>query len=168
MSHLGTEALLCAERGWHVFPVSPKDKAPLNEHGLNEATRDRTIIERWWRQWPYAMIGVRTGPESDFFAIDLDVDLEKKLNGITAFEALKNGGELPETIITQTPRGGRHLLFKYVPGVKNSAGKIAPGVDVRGSGGYVVVPPSRRADGAEYQFLIDNPDGPAAAPQWVA
>src|SRR5206468_3783690 len=67
----------------------------------------------------------------------------------------------------QTPRGGRHLWFKYVPGIKNSAGKIARGVDVRGSGGYVVVPPSRRADGAEYQFLVDDPDGPAAAPQWL-
>jgi putative DNA primase/helicase len=166
-NYLGTEALLCAERGWHVFPVSPKDKRPLNDHGLNEATRDRTIIERWWRQWPNAMIGVRTGPESGFFAIDLDVDPEKKLNGITAFEALKNGGELPATLITQTPRGGQHLWFKYVPGIKNSAGKIAPGVDVRGSGGYVVVPPSRRADGAEYQFLVDDPDGPADAPQWL-
>jgi Bifunctional DNA primase/polymerase, N-terminal len=88
---LGTEALLCAERGWHVFPCSPTDKRPLNEHGFNDATLDRAIIERWWRQWPHAMIGVRTGPESGFFAIDLDIDPEKKLNGITAFEALKNG-----------------------------------------------------------------------------
>jgi putative DNA primase/helicase len=166
-THLGTEALLCAERGWHVFPCSPKDKKPLNEHGLNDATLDRTIIERWWRQWPHAMIGVRTGPESNFFAIDLDVDQEKGLDGIAAFEALKNGGELPETIVTQTPRGGRHLWFKYVPGIKNSAGKIAPGVDVRGSGGYIIVPPSRRADGTEYQFLIDDPCGPAAAPTWI-
>jgi putative DNA primase/helicase len=113
------------------------------------------------------MIGVRTGPESGFFAIDLDINPEKKLNGIAAFEALKNGGELPETIITQTPRGGQHLWFKWVEGIRNSESKIAPGVDVRGIGGYIIAPPSRRADGAEYQFLVDDPNGPAAAPEWM-
>jgi putative DNA primase/helicase len=113
------------------------------------------------------MIGVRTGPESGFFAIDLDINPEKKLNGIAAFEALKNGGELPETIITQTPRGGQHLWFKWVEGIRNSESKIAPGVDVRGIGGYIIAPPSRRADGAEYQFLVDDPNGPAAAPTWI-
>jgi putative DNA primase/helicase len=166
-NHLGTEALLCAERGWHVFPCNPKDKRPLTEHGLNDATIDRTIIKEWWEKWPHAMIGVRTGPESGFFAIDLDVDSDKGVDGVAAFEGLKNGGDLPETITTQTPRGGQHLWFKYVSGVTNSAGKIAPGVDVRGSGGYVIAPPSRRADGAEYQFLIDNSDGPADAPKWL-
>src|SRR3954453_12325857 len=153
---LATEALHCAERGWHVFPCSPKDKKPLTDHGLNDATCDRAIIEQWWRQWPRAMIGVRTGPESGFFAIDLDINPEKKLNRIAAFDALKNGGELPETIITQTPRGGQHLWFRYVTGIRNSAGKIALGVDVRGDGGYIIAPPSRRVDGAEYQFLTDD------------
>src|SRR4029450_9061332 len=107
------------------------------------------------------MIGVRTGPESGFFAIDLDIDPKKKLNSIAAFEALKNGGELPETIVTLTPRGGQHVWFKWVTATKNSSGKLAPGVDVCGVGGYIIVPPSRRADGAEYQFLVDDLDGPA-------
>jgi Bifunctional DNA primase/polymerase, N-terminal len=167
MADIGAEALLYAQRGWAVLPCNPKDKKPLTEHGLNDATLVRTIIEQWWRQWPHAMIGVRTGPKSGFFAIDLDIDPEKKLNGIAAFEALKNGGELPETIITQTPRGGQHLWFKWVEGIRNSWSKLAPGVDVRGAGGYIIVPPSRRTDGAEYQFLADDRDGPADAPQWL-
>jgi putative DNA primase/helicase len=162
-----TEAILCAKRGWHVFPCSPADKKPLTEHGLKDATRDSATIKRWWTQWPRAMIGIRTGPESGFFAIDLDLDPEKKLNGVAAFEMLKNGGELPETITAQTPRGGRHLWFRWVDGIKNSAGKVAPGIDVRGAGGYVIAPPSRRADGAEYQFLADDWDGPAEAPSWL-
>ncbi len=169
----GTEALLCAERGWHVFPCSPRDKRPLTEHGVDDATLDRTIISEWWERWPNAMIGVRTGRESGFFAVDLDADQEKGLDGIAAFEALKNGGELPETITTQTPRGGRHLFFRYVDGIKNRVGaqrkndNLPRGVDVRGQDGYVIVPPSRRADGAAYQFLIDDRDGPAQAPQWL-
>jgi putative DNA primase/helicase len=167
MTDLGTEALFCAERGWHVFPCSPKSKRPLTENGLNDATRDSSIIQGWWKKWPGAMIGVATGSQSGFFAIDLDHDPDKGLDGIATFESLKNGSDLPETITTQTPRGGRHLWFKYVSGVKNSAGKIAPGVDVRGEGGYVIAPPSRRADGVEYQFLVDDRDGPADAPQWL-
>ena len=113
MIDMGAEAILCIQRGWAIFPCNPKDKTPLTKHGLNDAKLDRTIVERWWRQWPRAMIGVRTGPESGFFAIDLDIDPEKKLNGIAAFEALKNGGELPETIITTTPRGGQHAWLRF-------------------------------------------------------
>lgn len=164
---LGTEAVLCAKRGWCVFPCNPSNKKPLTEHGLNDATRDRATIEQWWREWPDAMIGVRTGPESGVFVVDLDLDPAKGLDGIAAFAALRNGHELPETIVTQTPRGGQHFWFKYVPGIKNSAGKIGPGIDVRGAGGYVIAPPSRRADGIEYQFLADDKDGPADAPQWL-
>ena len=95
MSRLGAEALLCAERGWHVFPCSPKDKAPLNEHGLNDATLDRTIIEQWWRQWPRAMIGVRTGPESGIFAIDLDIDPEKGLEASPLSKPCRTAANFP-------------------------------------------------------------------------
>jgi len=41
-----------------------------------------------------------------------------------------------------TPSGGRHWLFRHVPGVTNSAGRIVPGVDTRGEGSYIIMPPS--------------------------
>ena len=166
MSTLGSEALLCAARGWHIFPVSPATKKPLTTNGLNDATLDVGMIEQWWKRWPKAMIGVRTGPETGIFVVDLDLDPDKGLNGIAAFGELQNGGTLPETITVQTPRGGEHLWFRWVDGITNSTSKLAPGVDVRGAGGYVIAPPSRRADGAEYAFVVDQ-DAPADAPQWL-
>jgi hypothetical protein len=161
------EAILCAERGWHVFPCNPKNKRPLTDNGFYDATRDPAMIEQWWKKWPRAMIAIRTGPESGFFAVDLDLDPEQQLDGVAKFAILQNGRALPDTITVATPRGGRHLWFAWADGVRNSESKLAPGVDVRGQGGYVIVPPSRTADGAEYQFLIGGLDGPAQAPQWL-
>jgi hypothetical protein len=166
MSSIGAEAVLCAARGWHVFPVNPETKKPLTPHGLNDATLDVGRIEQWWKRFPKAMIGVRTGPETGIFVVDLDRDRDRDLDGIAAFRELQNGGTLPETITVQTPRGGEHLWFRWVDGISNSTSKLAPGVDVRGAGGYVIAPPSRRADGTEYQFLVDQ-DAPADAPQWL-
>ncbi len=53
-------ALALADRGWHVFPLN--GKTPRCKNGLHDATTDRAAIERWWRLWPNADIGVRTGP----------------------------------------------------------------------------------------------------------
>ena len=168
------EALLCArQRGWLVFPCDPKTKKPLTEHGVNDATRDEILICKWWSKHPSAMIGVRCGKDSGFFLTDLDVDSKKQLNGISAFTALCNGRGLPDTIIVATPRGGQHLQFKWVDGIKNRVGgqrkndALPRGVDIRGEGGYAIVPPSKRADGREYVFLNDDPNGPADAPGWL-
>src|SRR5262245_43977332 len=97
-------ALNAAERGWHVFPCDPQTKRPLVESGLRDATRDAAIITGWWSTWPFAMIGVRTGPESGIWVLDLDVDDE--VNGVESFFELAAGRLIPETIKTKTPRGG--------------------------------------------------------------
>ena len=52
-----------------------------------------------------------------------------------------------------TPGGGQHLLFKWDPNrrISNSEGMLKDsGINVRGEGGYVIAPPSRRADGKSY------------------
>ncbi len=139
-------ALDYAARGWLLFPCHPATKRPVTEHGLHDATNDEKQIRQWWTLFPGATIGMRTGPQSGVWVIDLDV--AGNVDGVVAFTKLAEGkATIPETITTRTPRGGRHLFFKWIDGIKNSAGKIAQGIDTRGEDGYVILPPSARSDG---------------------
>jgi hypothetical protein len=67
---------------------------------------------------------------------------------------------LPETYTVETAGGGRHAYLQYVEGVRNSESRLAEDVDVRGEGGYVIVPPS---DG--YSVLSQGPV--AECPSWL-
>jgi Bifunctional DNA primase/polymerase, N-terminal/AAA domain len=163
-------ALDLAGFGWHVFPCDPQTKRPKTKHGLKDATTDAALIRQWWSTHPAAMIGVRTGPESGLWAIDLDRDPDKGLDGIAAWADLVNGQELPQTITSRTPRGGLHMLFAWPPNgadIRNSASKIAPGVDCRGRDGYLILPPSRRADGRCYQWNDESAFALHQAPAWL-
>lgn len=144
-----------ARQGYHVFPCKP-DKSPYTEHGFKDATTDPFQIERWLQQWPDAMIGMATGARSGIVVIDVDIK-----NGVDGFaELAKRGIEMPtDAVEVKTPSGGSHFYFSIQPGqsFRNSAGKIAPGVDVRADGGYVIVPPSRPApDGPAYHYARDG------------
>lgn len=129
-------ALLYASWGWPVFPVAAGLKRPATEHGLKEATTDAEKITEWWWRWPTANIGVATG-----YAFDvLDVDP----GGIHWWRQHGHEhGPLPDIHgKVSTPRTvGMHLYVKPT-GLGNKAG-LAPGIDYRGMGGYVLVPPSR-------------------------
>ena len=79
-------------------------------------------------------------------------------------------GKLPDTLVSQTGGGGKHVFFKRPEGgVKNSAGKIALGIDVRCNNGFVVIPPSPHYSGGEYCWLDDEPEDIqiAEAPEWI-
>jgi putative DNA primase/helicase len=164
-------ALEYAEHGWPVFPCDPKTKAPLIAGGFHRASRDLDVVRRWWSSHPHAMIGVPTGPASGFSILDVDVDEASGVDGPTCLAQLEaKHSKLPETVSTRTPRGGLHLLFRWSPQhpLRNSAGKLDPGLDVRGDGGYAIVPPSVRPDGVAYRF--ENPTGLfdiAEAPDWL-
>lgn len=118
-------------------PVISKD---LGGRGYIDATREedevRALFKKAGRR--AKLIGVPTGPDSGFDVLDLDYR-----HGAGAWEN-ENAHRLPETRIHSTLNGGRHMLFRHSPGVRNSASKktLAPGVDVRGDGGYVIYPPS--------------------------
>jgi hypothetical protein len=73
----------------------------------------------------------------------------------------------PATTWVRTPSGGHHLYFRQSPGqeIRNSAGRLGPGVDVRGHGGYVIGPGSVVA-GERYEVLDDS--DPAPLPRWLA
>jgi hypothetical protein len=163
-------ALDYARCGIPVFPCNPIDKKPLTPSGFKDASRDETQILAWWQQYPNAMIGAPMGPTSSLWATDLDVDPARKIDGrATLDQLIARHTALPPTWVTITPRGGRHLIFAWDNNteIRNSAGKIGPGVDVRGSGGYIILPPSRNATGGEYQWEPGGPQAAVLAPPWL-
>jgi hypothetical protein len=159
LSVLADSAIAYAQtEGLHVFPLQVKGKIPLTPHGLDDATTDYLTIETWWDRWPDANIAIRTG---DIVVID-----EDRPGALTEL-ARKHGEQIPETRIARTGKG-RHYYFTQPPGqrIRNTAGKLAPGVDTRGDGGYVVAPPSIHPDGGTYEWESTAP--PTEFPAWLA
>jgi hypothetical protein len=149
-SDLAGVALELAARGWAVFPCVPKGKIPATPHGFKDASSDPQVVAAAWRAHPNANIGVATGPKSGIVVLDVDGDL-----GMASLAALQaKYGPLPPTVCQRTGRG-RHFFFRYPADVEihNSAGKIGPGLDVRGDGGYVIVAPSIHPSGARYEWI---------------
>ena len=74
------------------------------------------------------------------------------------------------TIEASTPRGGRHLYWRWPgdgPEIRNSAGRIGTGLDVRGEGGSIVLPPSVLADGRRYCWVKNGASTFVDAPSWL-
>ncbi len=176
---LATAALEYAARGWLVIPLhspmvrgcscgraecaSPA-KHPRTVHGLKDASRDPATIREWWRRWPEANIAILTGPESGILV--LDVDGKRGEESLIDFE--RRGLHLPDTWVVRTGGGGQHLYFIWPEGadVRNSQSKIAPGLDIRGLGGYAVAPPSLHSSGARYE--VDESAIPlVCTPGWL-
>lgn len=144
-------AQIYSRLGWRLIPL--RGKIPLIPDWPNAATSDPETLDRWATEYPDANLGVATGHE--FFVLDVDP---------------RNGGEVPEglpvTVEALTPSGGRHFLFQMVPGVKNSAGRLGPGLDIRGEGGQIVIAPSVTT--GPYRWARAPWDTPIAeAPAWL-
>ncbi|TFV71691.1 hypothetical protein E4K64_25525 [Bradyrhizobium frederickii] len=163
-------ALDYAERGFPVFPCSPKDKRPLvpreidphtgspieKSGGLYKATTDAQQITTWWTKWPNAMIGVPMGPKAGIWAIDPDAP--KEVGAADGREYLAKlqiqHGDLPTTHTHLTPGGGKHMLFRWRDDkpITNREGALSKkGINVRGDGGYLIFPPSQFFDGKHYE-----------------
>lgn len=182
LSRLGRAALHYATQyGWRVFPLHSVDasgcscgreqchgpgKHPRTARGCTDATTDAAQIRAWWAQWPDANVGVATG--GGLVVLDIDprsggddalVDLRRRL------------GALPDTVECLTGGGGRHIYLAVPCEVRNSAGVLGAGVDVRGDGGYVVAPPSVHASGKSYAWEAssrpDEVDVEPAPPAWL-
>lgn len=165
MSLLDMALHYASSLNWAVHPVGV-DKQPTSAHGRNDATTDEKTIKRFFRNG--AQIGVATGKESGLFVVDIDLDDKRQINGYETLEYLESvHGPLPVTPCQRTGRGGMQYLFRYAPGLKNSAGKIGAGIDTRGDGGYIVVAPSRNQNGP-YTWVLSPDDTPIApCPQWI-
>jgi hypothetical protein len=160
---LGEHAMALARRGLWVFPLKPRTKLPLTADGFKSATVDPDLIAQWWHSAPEANIGVATGERSHVFVLDVDsADAEVELRKLESAH-----GALPPTVEVITARG-RHLYFEW-PGhpIRNSAGKVGPGLDIRGDGGYTLAPPSVHPSGKAYCWSVDSANSFAHAPDWL-
>ncbi len=154
-------ALRYAELGYPVFPCIPCGKAPATPHGFLDATTDAGQITAWWTARPDANIGM---PTAGLLVVDVD-GADNPWPG-DDLEAL---GECP---VSLTPRGGRHYIFRQPAGKSwsSTAGRLAPKVDTRANGGYIVLPPSV-VGGKPYQWIKAIETGPADQPEspaWLA
>lgn len=152
-------ALSCVARNWAVFPLVERDKIPAVKGGFKAATDDADQIRQAWGHRRNMNVGVATGSMSrGLVVIDLDVDEAKGENGLdTLHEWEKEHGELPETVTAITGSGGMHLYYACNTPVGCSVDNDK-GVDVRGDGGYVVVPPSvHPGTGRSYEWE-NHPD----------
>ena len=135
------EFLKYRSRGFSVIPVK-KDKTPyLNWREFQNRLASEEEIKQWLTNWPDAQLAVATGEISNLVVLDID---EHKGGDSTPFNF--------ETTTVRSGSGGVHLWFKCLPGLKNSTGEIAPFVDVRATGGYILVPPSKNENG-QYTFI---------------
>ena len=146
-------------RGWYLFPTDGADgKHPAVKWGT-EASNDLERILTWFTHDAHTGIGIACGP-SRLYVVDVDAykpEAAESLRWLT-----KNGYLLPRTLSAVTPGGGAHYYYATddapdalrnsnagLPGIERKLG----GIDSRGDGGFVVAPPTRRADGDEYAFL---------------
>ena len=184
MSDILAAALSHASRGWRVLPLwwpvpggcacgrsdcANVGKHPIGElvaHGCHDASTDPEQIRGWWERFPLANVGLATGQESGFWALDID----PRHGGDVTLEALEaKHGRLPASLRSRTGSGGMHVLFRH-PGdgrLSNSSGRLGAGLDVRGDGGYIVGPPSRHASGGEYVLLDEDESVIEPAPLWL-
>jgi hypothetical protein len=153
-------ALAYAARGWPVLPTR-EDKRPRTVHGLKDASRDEEQIRRWYpRTSPAAGVAIVTGRASGVIVLDVD----GRAGAESLHELEREHGELPDTVRVVTGGGGAHYYFKDPGGVRNSAGKLGPGLDVRGDGGYVVCPPSPHPSGRRYEWDVPPDEAELAEP----
>jgi len=178
---LKAEALGYANNGIPVFPLNwpigetcscgkqdcpSPGKHPLTPHGFKDATTDPELVKDWWTQWPDANIGMPTGAASQRIAVDID----PRNGGDDSMDQLViEHGRLPDTAEQMTGGGGRHIIF-LDPGVPMPKA-LAPGIDLKADGGYIVLAPSLHPSGRRYEW--DGISGvkallkPADAPAWL-
>ncbi|GFK93308.1 hypothetical protein NNJEOMEG_01139 [Fundidesulfovibrio magnetotacticus] len=152
-----------AENGIPVFPCGT-DKRPRIKGEFHAATADVERVKAWWKKWPDASIGCPTGEGLDAFVLDVD-----QPDGPAALAELESRyGKLPATLEQRTGGGGRQLFFRMPAegDVRNSAGKLGEGLDIRGNGGYVILPPSSHPSGGGYQWL-EGQRPVEQAPEWL-
>lgn len=141
-------ALEYLERGWFVVPINPETKSPYVKWGHyldNNTQPTEEEVTGWWESWPEARVAICTGVQSGLVVVDCDNEGARR-------EAERLG--LTRTPVIVKTKSGYHYYYAYPRGeawVKNRVGSnsdgsewpAVEGLDLRGSKGYVLAPPSK-------------------------
>jgi hypothetical protein len=161
VSTLLAAALEYAAKRLPVFPCQPLAKEPAVKGGFRSATLNPETVKRYWRI-ANRNIGIPTGSISGVWALDIDGE-----QGEASLRALESKfGPLPVTCQSMTG-AGRHIWFAYTGPIPSTTGRVGPGLDTRGDGGYCILPPSTHPNGARYEWILDFGNQLAIAPEWL-
>lgn len=170
------QALAYLDRGYSIFPVctpvpgterchqhgkcEKPGKVPLVKWKAYETERaSEQAVRSWWGRWSAANIGMATGPISSVDVIDLDGDLATR-------EAVNRGIEVGPWAYTGRV-GGRHIWCAHRDDAPRNFAKVG-GIDFRGEGGYVLLPPSLHYSGTRYRWAIEPTGEPLPElPRWI-
>ena len=132
-------ALAWAELGIPVFPCGG-NKAPLTKNSFYDAETDPQKVKALFDFYGdrVKMVGARMGADSGLFCMDFD--LYKGDEPRAYMEKLMRYGALPDSLTHKTMNGGLHVFYYSDDEWPNT--KPCAGVEVKGEGGYVIVPPS--------------------------
>lgn len=160
--NLKQEVVAADKRGWRMTPLVGKQ--PVLKGWLS---RRVSVTDLLSRVSAHENVGVLTGAVSGGLIV---LDFDTKDGGMEQHEELLS--RLPETVEAVTGSGGRHLYYRHDGPLGNSAGKLAPHVDIKADGGQVVLPGSIHSQtGQVYAWMEGrDPDSVPLAdlPQWVA
>ena len=147
------EAVEYRRRGWSPIPLKPRSKEPnlreLRPYLTRKATKEELDA------WPWSGVGIVTGHVSDVLVLDVD--------GPEGEAELKKYRH-PATPTSRTAGGGLHLYFRHPEQYVRTGIRVAPGLDVKASGGYVVAPPSVGPNGKPYEWIISPEEAELADP----
>jgi hypothetical protein len=164
--------------GWKVFPARidangkkyswlSAEFAPGHEPWGMSGDAEQIKINFKQRKWrDLCGVGIPTGAVNGIFVVDADTKKGHDKDGLAALKALEDEhSPLPDTLMGGSPTGSVHRYYKH-PGGKVKSFTLVPGVDIKGDGGQVAAPPSRRPGfAAPYRWLNDLPI--ADAPPWL-
>jgi hypothetical protein len=166
---------------WPVFPLHPiaadgrcagcggeqcAGKHPITSGWERTICGGKATRAIWRSKLGARGIGLVCGVRAGVWVLDVDTGTGGP-DTLARLEA--QHGALPDTWRARTGSGGEHVFFAAGDDrVRNSAGQVAPGLDIRGVGGYVVLAPSPHRSGASYEWLRAPWDGSCAqAPRWL-
>lgn len=152
--------------GWPIFPVhtinnkgycncgmgescAHPGKHPATKHGFKDATTDIKKIDEWWPEWspcPYN-IAVATGGESGLVVIDVDGE-----EGYESLSKEQRESLQDENVVCAKTGRGYHYFFSSKTKINSKIGLVNH-VDIKGEGGYIILPPSRHISGNFYQWI---------------